>query len=258
MSTVSLKNQVIIVTGSTAGIGKSTAIEAAKAGAKVVVTGRRAEKGQAVVDEITDNGGEAIFIQADVTVESDIEALFTSTVEHFGKVDGVVANAGALGKHVLGSDETASEAWDRIHDINAKSQYVTLHYAFKQLKEQGTGGSIVLTSSIVAKAALPLFGDNGLYSSTKSSNLILGKTAALDGAPFGIRVNTVLPGPIATEIMGDVASEEFVAALADLTLLKKVGTAEEIAKPIVFLLSDWASYITGSNLVIDGGCLNSV
>eukprot|EP01130_Rhizamoeba_saxonica_P003097 TRINITY_DN1339_c0_g2_i1.p1 TRINITY_DN1339_c0_g2~~TRINITY_DN1339_c0_g2_i1.p1 ORF type:complete len:259 (+),score=67.22 TRINITY_DN1339_c0_g2_i1:68-844(+) len=258
MSTVSLQNQVVIVTGSTAGIGKATAIEAANAGAKVVVTGRRTEKGQVVVDQITNNGGEATFIQADITVEADIEALFTSTVEKYGKVDGVVINAGAFGKHVLGSDSNASEAWDNLHNINSRSQYVTLHYAFKQLKAQGTGGSIVLTSSIVAKAALPLFGDNGVYASSKASNQIIAKTAALDGAPFGIRVNAVLPGPVATEVFGDSPPEELLQALAGMTLLKRVGEAGEIAKPIVFLLSDWASYITGADIVIDGGSLNSV
>eukprot|EP01130_Rhizamoeba_saxonica_P002562 TRINITY_DN12345_c0_g1_i1.p1 TRINITY_DN12345_c0_g1~~TRINITY_DN12345_c0_g1_i1.p1 ORF type:complete len:310 (+),score=76.63 TRINITY_DN12345_c0_g1_i1:47-931(+) len=257
MTTISLHNQTIIITGSTTGIGKSTAIEAAKAGAKVIITGRRAELGQTVVDHINNNGGEATFIQADITVESEIETLFSNTAEIYGSIDGVVINAGSYRKHVLGSEGSASETWNNLHDINARSQYITLHYAFKHMKEN-TGGSIVLVSSIVADTALPVFGDNGLYASTKASNRILGKTAANDGAPYGIRVNTVLPGFIATDIYGGATAEQLYGVFGDMTLLKKIGTPEEIAKPIVFLLSDWASYITGADLVIDGGVLNRV
>jgi len=245
-----LVGKVIVVTGSTSGLGKATALEAALQGANVVVSGRREAEGLAVVKEITDNGGSAIFAQCDVTDENDVSKLITTTVERFGRIDGAFLNAGTAGvpTSLL---ETAVADWDKIHKTNATSMFITLKHVTKQMSKQSPqGGSVVLCSSVAS-----LIGAGGLaaYASTKASNETLGRAAAVEGAPLNIRVNILHPGPIDTEINNYMGPDDVVGQFGKATLFGRVGRSIEIAKPVCFLLSDGSTYMTGSSIVVDGG-----
>jgi len=245
-----LVGKVIVVTGSTSGLGKATALEAALQGANVVVSGRREAEGLAVVKEITDNGGSAIFAQCDVTDENDVSKLITTTVERFGRIDGAFLNAGTSGT-LSSLIEAAVADWDKIHKTNATSMFITLKHVTKQMSKQSPqGGSVVLCSSVAS-----LIGAGGLaaYASTKASNETLGRAAAVEGAPLNIRVNILHPGPIDTEINNYMGPDDVVGQFGKATLFGRVGRSIEIAKPVCFLLSDGSTYMTGSSIVVDGG-----
>jgi len=245
-----LVGKVIVVTGSTSGMGKATALEAALQGANVVVSGRREAEGLAVVKEITANGGNAIFAQCDVTDENDVTKLITTTVDRFGRIDGAFLNAGTGGAPTSLLESTVAD-WDKIHKTNATSMFITLKHVMQQMSKQSPqGGSIVLCSSVAS-----LIGAGGLaaYASTKASNETLGRAAAVEGAPLNIRVNILHPGPIDTEINSHMGPDDVVGQFGKATLLGRVGNAVEIAKPVCFLLSDGSTYMTGSSIVVDGG-----
>jgi len=245
-----LVGKVIVVTGSTSGMGKATALEAALQGANVVVSGRREAEGLAVVKDITDNGGTAIFAQCDVTDETDVSKLITTTVERFGRIDGAFLNAGTSGT-LSSLIEAAVADWDKIHKTNATSMFITLKHVMKQMSKQSPqGGSVVLCSSIAS-----FVGSGGMaaYASTKASNETLGRAAAVEGAPLNIRVNILHPGPIDTEISTHIGNDELMDQFGKGTLFGRVGLPVEIAKPVCFLLSDGSTYMTGSSIVVDGG-----
>lgn len=242
-----LQNKVAIVTGSTAGIGKASAIALAQQGATVVVSGRRAEEGEKVVNEITANGGKARLIKADVTKRSDVSNLFEQTVAEFGKVDIAFLNSGVYNFAPF-ADQTEEDLSHQI-DVNIKGVYFGVQEASKHLSE---GGSVVINSSTVADFGMP---GASAYSLTKGAINTLTRTAAVELAPRKIRVNAVSPGPIWTDGMHSMTGsrENAEAAMASLTVMNRVGEASEIAAGVVFLASDEASYITGQILNIDGG-----
>jgi len=247
-----LVGKVVVVTGSTSGLGKATAIEAGRQGAKVVVSGRREAEGLAVVKEITGSGGDAIFVQSDVTKEEDVQRLVAKTVTKYDRIDGAFLNAGtsAAPANIIDTDLSA---WDQVQLTNNTSMFLTLKAVMKQMGSQTPqGGSIVLCSSALSFVAFP---GAGAYSSTKAANETLGRVAAAEGATLGIRVNVVHPGPIETEIWGHmgITKEVADAVFPSATMLQRTGRAIEIAKPVAFLLSDGSSYMTGSSIVVDGG-----
>jgi len=247
-----LKDKVIIVTGSTSGIGEAAAKAIAKEGAKVIVSGRRENLGEQVVQTIKSSGGNAHFIKCDVTIEDDIKNLIQKTVEIYGRLDGAFNNSGIISPFKPLADNTIEE-YNSVFDTNLKAIFLCMKYEIIQMRKQTPkGGSIVNCSSIASIRV----GAPGLYSATKSALDALTRHAATDEALNNIRVNSVLPGPILSDGVKKLPAETFkylTEKLASNTAMKRMGQPEEISGAVIFMLSGEASYITGSFLTIDGG-----
>jgi NAD(P)-dependent dehydrogenase (short-subunit alcohol dehydrogenase family) len=247
-----MKNKVILITGATSGIGKATAFKFGQAGAKVVVSGRRQSEGQSVVEAIKAEGGEAIFVRADVTIEDDVKALVSKTVETYGRLDVAFNNAGV--EHVAPISEVTRGDYQRLFDINVWGVTNSMQHEIAAMQKTG-GGSIINTSSIgghVGMAGL------SIYIASKHAVEGLTKTTALEYAKEGIRVNAVAPGAIDTDMVTRFAGEEgseMRAGLASMHPVGRMGRDTEIADAVLFLASDAASFITGTSLKVDGGFL---
>ncbi len=248
----SFQNKVVLITGATSGIGKVSALAFAKAGAKVVVSGRREAEGQAVVSEIKAAGGEATFVKADVAVEADVEALVAKTVATYGRIDVAFNNAGV--EH-SGSVVEATEADYRyVFDINVWGVLNSMKHEIPVMLKQG-GGVIINTSSAVGYVAMA---GASIYVASKHAVEGLTKAAALEYAKQGIRVNAVAPAAIETDMMNRFTgggSEEALTYMRTLHPVGRLGRSEEIANAVLFLASDGASFITGTSLKVDGGFL---
>ncbi len=244
-----LSGKVAIVTGASSGIGEAVALLMAQSGAKVVVAARRQAEGESVVQKIKDNGREAIFVKTDVAKLADHEALVAATLETYGRLDTVFNNAGVNGMGPL--HEQTEEDWDYQMDINLKGSFFALKTQIPALLKSG-GGSIVLNASIsgeIGNAAL------SIYSASKGGVIALARAAAIEYAAQGIRINTVNAGLIWTPMTeGAFGSLETAGEFsAGKIPMGRLGQPEEIARAVVFLASDDASYMTGQSLTVDGG-----
>lgn len=248
----SFQNKVVLITGATSGIGKVSALAFAKAGAKVIVSGRREAEGQAVVAEIKATGGEATFVKADVAVEADVAALVAKTVATYGRLDVAFNNAGV---ELTGAIVDANEAdYRRVFDINVWGVLTSMKHEIPVMLKQG-GGVIINTSSVAGHVGLS---GAGVYVASKHAVEGLTKAAALEHAKQGIRVNAVAPAAIETDMMNRFTgggNEEALTYMRSLHPVGRLGRSEEIANPVLFLASDAASFITGASLNIDGGLL---
>ncbi len=244
-----MSNQIVLVTGALTGIGRATALAFARDGAQVVVSGRRDEAGQALAAELKALGASAEFVRADVRNDDDIRNLIDRVVAHFGRLDVAVNNAGTEGKPGPLTEQTA-ESYAATFDTNVLGVVLSLKHELRVMQAQ-KHGSIINLSSVVGHKAFP---GAAVYVASKHAVEGLTKAAALEGAPVGVRVNAVAPGPIQTEMLdrftGDAQGK---AGLVGTIPLKRAGTPDEIAKTIVFLGSDQASYLTGQIVSIDGG-----
>ena len=241
-----MKNKIALVTGATSGIGKATAQELAARGAIVFVGGRRSEAGEQAVSDIRAAGGEAFFHRMDVTNEESVKHAVQTIADRYGRLDLAVNNAGVvMDQAALANSNT--ELFSITIQTNLFGVYLSMKHEIQQMLKSG-GGSIVNVSSVSGIRAYPAL---GAYTASKYAVEGLSKSAALDYASQGIRINTVAPGPTRTEVLGD--NEDGYDVLSNLNPSKRIGSPEEIAKSIVWLLSDDASYATGSTLVIDGG-----
>ena len=244
-----LTGKVAIVTGASSGIGKATALLLAQSGAKVVVAARRQAEGEETVRQIKAAGGEAIFVQTDVSKLADHECLVGATLETYGRLDTVFNNAGIAAGGPL-HEQTEAE-WDRQMDTNLKGSFFALKTQIPALLKSG-GGSIVFNASIVGEIG---FAGLSIYSATKGGLLALARAAAMEYAASGIRINVVNPGPVgtpgATEAFG--GEDAFSQMMAPKIPMGRIGQSEEIARAVVFLASDDASFITGQSLNVDGG-----
>ena len=245
--TTGLEDKVGLVTGGTSGIGRETAVLFAKAGVKVVVAGRREPEGQETVDLVRAAGSDGLFVKADVSKASEVDALIQKVVERFGRLDVAFNNAGMDGEQVPLHEQDIDKA-TMLFDVNIKGVFYCMKFEIEQMLKTG-GGAIVNTSSI--------FGLNGypgwsLYSATKHAVTGMTKAAALDYAKRGIRVNAVGPGPVETPLLakGTGGDPHSYAAFVP---MGRIGQPEEIADPVVWLLSDEARYVTGHTLPVDGG-----
>jgi len=247
-----LQGKIGLVTGGTSGIGRDTAVLFAKAGAKVVVAGRREVEGKETVDLIRAAGGDGLFLKADVSKAADVDALVQRTVEKFGRLDVAFNNAGIEG-HWLPITEQSEEDWDRTVDINLKGVWLCLKYEIRQMLKQGGGGAIVNMASVAGMMGLA---GAATYSASKHGVIGLTKSAALETARSGIRVNVVCPAvietPMADRAYEDPGVQKFVLGLHP---VGRFGRAEEIAEAVLWMCSEHASFMTGQSLVLDGGLL---
>ena len=247
-----LAGKVAIVTGSTAGIGKGTAILFAKEGSKVVVSGRTVDAGERVVKEIRAEGGEAMFVKADVSIASDVQELVQKTVSTYGKLDVLFNNAGT-GSKGLTADES-EESWDRCITVNLKSVFLGIKYAVPEMIKNG-GGSIVSNASMWGITASHRCA--GSYVASKAAIIGLTKKAALDYAKQKIRVNCISPGDIG--FVGMENDEDYwtrpdiVEDFETRQPYPHMGSPEDGAYAALYLASDESAFVTGSNLVLDGG-----
>jgi 3-oxoacyl-[acyl-carrier protein] reductase len=241
-----LENKVAIVTGSSRGIGAQIAKVLSSAGARVVVNYSGNEKAASqVVAIIKSAGGEAIAVRADVSNAAEVKALFDAAIAQFGKVDILINNAGiALYKRI---QETTDEEFDRLMAINLKGVFVTLREAATRLE---TGGRIVNFSSSVTRLMLPTYGP---YSASKAAVEQLTRVFAKEVGARGITVNSISPGPTNTELFTVGKSEEAIQRLAAMAALGRIGKPEDIARVVLFLVSEEAAWVSAQNIGANGG-----
>lgn len=247
-----LSGRVAIVTGAGAGIGRATAILFADEGARVTVAEKTPDTGKRVADEIARRGAEALALAVDVSFAAQAKAVVDRTVETFGTVDILVNNAGVELKRSV--EETEEAEWDRVLATNLKSAFLMSKYVIPFMKEKRRG-AIAMNSSVAYHIGAPL---SGAYGASKAGMIGLMRSMVLELAPFGIRVNAVCPGVIDTPMnernLSRAADPEAMRrSWFDVTPLGKLGTPEDVAKALLFLVSDDSAFLTGTPLLIDGG-----
>src|ERR1700745_2459471 len=241
----------VLITGALTGIGRATALAFAREGARIVVSGRHDEKGNALVSELQEIGAEATVHKSAVRHEDEVRILVDETVKRFGRLDVAVNNAGTEGKPGPLTDQTA-ESYAATFDTNVLGTLLSMKHELRVMLPQGSG-SIVNVSSTYGRAGAP---GAALYVASKHAVEGLTKSAALEAAGSGVRVNVVAPGPIETGMLNRfTGTAETKAGLITTVPLKRVGAPEEIAQTIVFVASDKASFITGASIAVDGGKL---
>jgi len=248
------EGKVALVTGGSTGIGQSTALTFAREGSKVVVVNsRNVERGQETVSLIKNAGGEAIHIKADISKAGEVEAIVNKTIETYGRMDFAFNNAGVGDKLALTADLTEEE-WDHTINVNLKGVWLCMKYEIKQMLKQGAG-AIVNMSSIIGLVGLK---GSPAYTASKGGVIQLTRTAALEYAQSGIRVNAVCPSFVATPLNKSLLANTPELEKTIKTVLHPVGRLgepEEIAEAVVWLCSDRASFITGHAMAVDGGYL---
>ncbi|MCY9659986.1 SDR family NAD(P)-dependent oxidoreductase [Paenibacillus chondroitinus] len=248
-----LQDKVVLITGAGSGIGKSTALLFAQEGATVIVNDLDETKGRETVSEIKDNGGEALFLHADVTNPEHVKTMVETAIAEFGRIDVLFNNAGISGVGAV--HEIEPEAWDRIMSINVKGVFLPSKYVLPYMMERKTG-SIINMSSCVAEIGLAR---RVSYAATKGAVLALTKSMQVDYAAYNIRVNALLPGTIFTPFVENYLKTSYDDPTAAIESLKQrqlsgeLGKSEDVAKAALFLASDDSKFMMGSPLYIDGG-----
>jgi len=242
-----LKDKVAIVTGGASGIGEATVLDMIAEGARVVIADMDQDRGEALAARLNDtHEGSAVFQPVDVTDENQVQTLFETTVSRLGSVDVVFNNAGIGG--MAAADSYPLEDWQRIIDINLTGVFLVAKHALVHMKKQGSG-SIINCASILGNVGQSM---TAAYSAAKGGVVNLTRSLAIEMAPHGIRVNTVSPAYIDTPLLKDLDPDTLKALIA-LHPVGRLGRPEEVAKAVSFLACDDASFITGANLLVDGG-----
>jgi NAD(P)-dependent dehydrogenase (short-subunit alcohol dehydrogenase family) len=244
-----MKATTVLVTGALTGIGRATAIAFAKEGGQLVVSGRRDEIGHALAKELGSLGVEAEYIRADISHEADVINLVDQTVARFGRLDVAVNCAGTEGKPGPVTEQTP-ESYAAVFDTNVLGTLLSMKHEMRVMQAQGSGSIVNISSTMGERGAPNAF----LYTASKHAVEGMTKSAALDGAAFGVRVNAIAPGPVETAMLNRLigTAERKAAFLANVPL-KRAGTPEEIADAIVFVASDKATFITGQIIRVNGG-----
>ena len=247
-----LTDKVALVTGGASGIGRATALTFAREGAKLVIADMHAEGGQQTVHMIRENGGDATFVQADVSLATEVEAMVSATVGTYGRLDCAHNNAGIGSRPRVRLHELSEEGWDQVMSINLKGVWLCMKYEILQMLRQGHG-AIVNTASIMGLVGS--WSRSGAYNASKHGVVGLTKTAALEYATAGIRVNAVCPGYIRTPLIAEAlaSNPEMEAEIVARHPVGRMGCPEEIAEAVVWLCSEAASFVTGHTMTVDGG-----
>jgi NAD(P)-dependent dehydrogenase (short-subunit alcohol dehydrogenase family) len=244
-----LENKVALVTGGTSGIGKATAIAFAAAGAKVVFSGRREAEGEDTANLIRQSGAECLFVRSDVSSEADVKALIQQTVATYGRLDIAFNNAGIEGVPKP-LHEQSLEDFDSMMAINVRGTFMCMKFEIQQMLTQGAG-VIINNSSTLGLVGSALLSP---YAASKHAVMGLTRSAALDYAKQGIRINAVNPGGTATALLDNIIAQGVTLEQIEAMIpMGRMAQPEEIAATVVFLCSDAASYMTGQSLVVDGG-----
>ncbi|MDR5826717.1 glucose 1-dehydrogenase [Caballeronia sp. LP006] len=240
---------VILITGALTGIGRATAFAFADSGARIVVSGRREAEGRALEAELRERGAEAFFVAADVRHEDSVRDLVDAAVAHFGRIDAAVNNAGTEGQPGAIVDQSAA-SYASTFDTNVLGTLLSMKHELRVMQAQ-KHGSIVNVSSTYGHEGAAFA---SVYAGSKHAVEGMTKSAALEVAALGVRVNAVAPGPTDTGMLDRfTGTAERKAALASKVPLGRVGTPVDIARAIVFLASDTASFVTGQIVTVDGG-----
>jgi NAD(P)-dependent dehydrogenase (short-subunit alcohol dehydrogenase family) len=245
-----LRGKVCIITGATSGIGKAAAVLFAAEGAQVVFVGRRRERGQQLEAEIRAAGGEATFVQADVSRVEDLRRIVTTTIDTYGRVDVLYNNAAVSERFPLEACADNLESFQNMFDTNIRSTMVLSSLVIPDMKKRGSG-SIINTSSPGSVMAVP---GQGAYAATKGAVNAFTKTLAIELAKTGIRVNAVIPGLTDTEMVDPVEVETMFLATVP---LGRMATGLDVARGALFFASDDSLYCTGSILPVDGGATSA-
>jgi NAD(P)-dependent dehydrogenase (short-subunit alcohol dehydrogenase family) len=242
---------VALITGALTGIGRATAEAFAREGYRVVVSGRREAEGAALAQILQQLGAEAEFVRADVRHEEDVKALVDATVARFGRLDVAVNNAGTEG-HPAPLDQVTADGYAETFDTNVLGVILSLKHELRVMQAQGSG-VIVNVSSVAGKIGFP---GASVYVASKHAVEGLTKTAALEAAPYGVRVNAIAPGPIQTAMFDRfTGNEDNKAGLIASIPLGRAGDPDEVAQAVLYLASPKVSFLTGQSLAIDGGRL---
>ena len=246
-----VKNKVVIVTGAGSGIGKATALHFAYHGAKVVVSDINLERAQKVSEEIVTNFGESLPIRANVAKYEEVQNLIQHTVTAYGQLDVMVNNAGIGPKKLLKTAEYTLEDWDSVIAVNQTGVFYCMKLALQQMMKQGFGNIVNIASLAGLKASL----NNLSYSASKFAVVGMTKSAALEYAKTGIRINAVCPGYTESALLDQLlsAKPEMDSMLKSVIPMKRYGKASEIADAVVWLASDQTRFMTGQTITLDGG-----
>ena len=243
-----LQNKVALISGGAKGMGAVEAKLFAKEGAKVVIGDVLETEGKQIEAEINETGGECLFVPLDVTDENQWNEAVAATVRRFGKLDILINNAGIFRTSAV--EETSSTEWDQVMDINAKGVFLGAKAAIPAMREAG-GGSIINLSSV---AGLVGAAYSSAYSASKGAVRLFTKSTAIQYATDGVRCNSIHPGVIQTDMTKEaIADSQFKAQRLDPTPLARLGQPEDVAYGALYLASDESSFVTGAELVIDGG-----
>ena len=244
-----MSNPVVLITGALTGIGRATAAAFAKDGASIVVSGRREAEGKALEAELRSLGAEAAFIRADVRHEDDVRSLIDQTVARFGRIDAAINAAGTEGRPGPVIDQTA-ESYAATFDTNVLGTLLSMKHELRVMQPQGHGSIVNISSTYGHEGAAGA----SVYAASKHAVEGMTKSAALEGASSGVRVNAVAPGPTETGMLNRfTGTAERKAALAKSVPLGRLGEPVEIARAAVFLASEKSSFVTGQILTADGG-----
>lgn len=239
-----------IITGGSSGIGRAAAVALAKQGVKIAIAARRAKEGEETVRLVKEAGSEGIFVKTDVANENDVRSLVEKTVKQYNRLDYAFNNAGIEEMTTPLVDQT-SEVFDQIMNVNVKGVWLSMKYEIPEMIRTG-GGAIVNTSSGAGVVGYP---QQPIYIASKHAVLGLTKSAALEYAKSGIRINAIAPGVTETEMVERV-DKQLIERLKSITPIGRIGDPQEIANAVVWLLSDKASFVLGHTLLVDGGVVS--